>query len=82
MAQLIDNPLIQQSIDSYLSVLVNDRIPISRLYLFGSYAKGTYSKESDIDLAVFWDRGDKGTGTLLRDGVRTGCDSRPNRMMP
>ncbi len=56
MAQLSDNPLIRQSIDSYLSVLANNSITVSRLYLFGSYAKGTQNKDSDIDLAVFCDR--------------------------
>ena len=31
-------------------------IPVWRLYLYGSHAKGTYHKNSDIDLAVFWDK--------------------------
>ncbi len=56
MAHFSVNPLIRQSIDSYLNLLVNDHILVSRLYLFGSYAKGTQRKDSDIDLAVFWDR--------------------------
>jgi len=50
MAQLSDNPLIRQSIDSYLSVLANNSITVSRIYLFGSYAKGTQNRN-------------KGTGT-------------------
>ena len=67
MAQLDDNPLIRQSIDSYLNLLVNDHIPVSRLYLFGSYAKGTQRKDSDIDLAVFWDTDEIDT---IDDGLR------------
>ena len=67
MAQLDDNPLIRQSIDSYLNLLVNDHIPVSRLYLFGSYAKGTQRKDSDIDLAVFWDTDEIDT---FDDGLR------------
>lgn len=55
MARLADNPLISKTIDSYLGLLSSNSIPVSRIYLFGSYAKGTNRKDSDIDLAVFWD---------------------------
>ncbi len=33
-------------------------MPVWRLYLYGSYAKKTFHADSDIDLAVFWDRDD------------------------
>ena len=29
---------------------------VQRIFLFGSYAKGTHNKNSDIDLAIFFDR--------------------------
>jgi uncharacterized protein len=29
------------------------KIPVERVVIFGSYAKGNYTKESDIDIAVF-----------------------------
>lgn len=36
----------------YISKL-KQQIPIEKVVLFGSYATGNYTKESDIDLAVF-----------------------------
>jgi hypothetical protein len=45
-ADIRDNPAEQSS------------VPVWRLYLYGSYAKNTYNADSDIDLAVFWDRDD------------------------
>ncbi len=35
--------------------IVLDCIPIKALYLYGSYSKGTYSADSDIDIAVIVD---------------------------
>ncbi len=32
--------------------LVNKKYPTERVFLFGSFAKGTYHKDSDIDLAL------------------------------
>ena len=29
------------------------KIPIEKAYLFGSYAKGNYDENSDVDLAIF-----------------------------
>jgi len=29
------------------------QIPVEKVVLFGSYAKGNYTKDSDVDLAVF-----------------------------
>lgn len=36
----------------YVSKL-KKQIPIEKVVLFGSYAKGTYTDDSDVDLAVF-----------------------------
>lgn len=33
-------------------LIVNQYFPIRNMYLFGSYSKGGYTKESDIDIAV------------------------------
>lgn len=33
-------------------VAVAERLPIKALYLYGSYSKGNYTEESDIDIAV------------------------------
>lgn len=32
--------------------LVAEKLPLKALYLYGSYSKGNYSKDSDIDIAV------------------------------
>ncbi len=32
---------------------ISMKIPIEKAYLFGSYAKGNYDKNSDVDLAIF-----------------------------
>ena len=53
-----DKELIYQKIRDYVQTLAQSNVPIWRLYHYGSYAKNTYREESDIDLAVFWDRDD------------------------
>ncbi len=32
--------------------LVSEHLPLKALYLFGSYSKGNYTDDSDIDIAV------------------------------
>lgn len=34
---------------------IKRQIPIEKVILFGSYAKGRYSKDSDVDIAIFSD---------------------------
>jgi len=58
MAHQKDKQLIYQIVNKYLDNLKKNNIPVWRLYLYGSYAKNTYHKDSDIDLAVFWDKDD------------------------
>lgn len=43
---------ITKAIDEYLEVLRNDKLPVKEVILFGSFAKGTPHKWSDIDLCV------------------------------
>jgi predicted nucleotidyltransferase len=43
---------IKQTIISYVAD-VNNTIPIDRAFLFGSYAKGTATEQSDIDVCFF-----------------------------
>lgn len=43
-----------ESINHFMSKISSD-IPIKKAILFGSYASGTYNKDSDVDLAVFSD---------------------------
>ena len=58
MASEKDKQLIYQKIRDYVQTLKQSKVPVWRLYLYGSYAKNTHHAESDIDLAVFWDRDD------------------------
>jgi predicted nucleotidyltransferase len=58
MASEKDKRLIYQKVRDYVHTLEQSKVPVWRLYLYGSYAKGTYHADSDIDLAVFWDRED------------------------
>ena len=48
--------LVHQKIEEYLRRLQEHDIGVWRIYLYGSYAKGTAGPDSDIDLAVFLDR--------------------------
>lgn len=32
--------------------IVAERLPLKAMYLYGSYSKGNYNEESDIDIAV------------------------------
>lgn len=43
---------IEKEIIEYIANLKKDRLPIKRVILFGSYAKGKQHKWSDIDLCV------------------------------
>lgn len=44
--------IIQKKINAYLRLLHQDKLPIQQVFLFGSWAKGTASKDSDIDLCI------------------------------
>lgn len=43
---------IEQAIIEYLAN-ISKLIPIDKAILFGSYAKGNYNDDSDVDLAIF-----------------------------
>ncbi len=58
MATGEDKQLIYHKIRAYVETLKRNNVPIWRLYLYGSYAKNTQHADSDIDLAVFWDKED------------------------
>lgn len=58
MAKTTSDSVIGKQVARYIQTLRDNRIAVWRLYLFGSCAKNTAQAESDIDLAVFWDRDD------------------------
>jgi predicted nucleotidyltransferase len=45
------NPRIIETVKNYLMLIPND-FGVKRVYLFGSFAKGNESEESDIDVAI------------------------------
>ncbi len=58
MAARQDKRVVYRIINDYIGKLRENNIPLWRVYLYGSYAKNTYDENSDIDLAVFWDKDD------------------------
>ncbi len=42
-------------IDKYLNRLKSNELKVNSVYLFGSFAKGTFHEDSDIDLAIVFD---------------------------
>ena len=47
--------MIRPTIDRYIAALRRSGITPQRVYLYGSYARGTPREESDIDLAIVSD---------------------------
>ncbi len=43
-------------IHKYINRLISSEIKVHSVYLFGSYAKGSIHKDSDIDLAIILDK--------------------------
>jgi predicted nucleotidyltransferase len=50
MAQIPEN--INNAVKEYILELSKE-IPVQKAILFGSYANGNYTKDSDVDLAIF-----------------------------
>jgi len=43
---------LKQHIKEYTNILQEDNLPINKVILFGSFAKGTQHKWSDVDIAI------------------------------
>ncbi|MFH1233588.1 MAG: nucleotidyltransferase domain-containing protein [Patescibacteria group bacterium] len=43
---------VKKEINEYIKILKTDKLPIKKVILFGSFAKGKQHKWSDIDLCV------------------------------
>ena len=50
MAKNIDK--IKLIIEKYIEVVKKNKINVEKVYLFGSYARGTATEDSDIDIAI------------------------------
>ncbi|MEA3333547.1 MAG: nucleotidyltransferase domain-containing protein [Pseudomonadota bacterium] len=50
--------LAYKKIFEYIEKLKSNKVEIWRVYLYGSYANNTFNEDSDIDLAIFWDKDD------------------------
>ncbi|NLA12148.1 MAG: nucleotidyltransferase domain-containing protein [Firmicutes bacterium] len=58
--------------------LVQKELDVKKVYLFGSYAKGNFSEDSDIDIAVVGDDfvGDPVEDTMVLMRIRRNIDNR------
>jgi uncharacterized protein len=43
------------NIDKFIVKVIEKKIRLKKAYLFGSYAKGDFTKDSDIDIALVFD---------------------------
>ncbi|MBI2252374.1 MAG: nucleotidyltransferase domain-containing protein [Armatimonadetes bacterium] len=64
MAKSADKEIIYDIIRKYLKVLKTNKINLKKVYLYGSYIKGNFNKDSDIDLAIV---ADNFTGDIIED---------------
>jgi predicted nucleotidyltransferase len=47
-------PKVIESVKKFL-IKISTEIPVKKAVIFGSFAKGTFDEESDVDLAIFSD---------------------------
>ena len=59
--------LIIKKIKKYLEILQNHDYRIKKTFLYGSYAKGNYRKDSDIDILII---SDDFTGNRFKDSLK------------
>jgi len=69
---------IKNIVRKYVRRLRENNIPVQQALLFGSYAKGTHQKDSDIDVAIISPlfKGDRFSDRRLIVPFRRGLDSR------
>ena len=65
-------------VKKYLLILKEKNIPVQKALLFGSYVKGNYREDSDIDLAIVSSifKGDRFLDRKMIVPLRRGVDSR------
>jgi predicted nucleotidyltransferase len=72
---------IQLIVEDYIRK-IRSQIPVQKAILFGSYTKGTFDQNSDVDLAIFSDYFEgmsrvEGTKFLLLQAFDYGIDLEP-----
>jgi len=77
MASITDRARVKKITREY-GKLVKEKLDIKHIYLYGSYAKGNYSHDSDIDIAVVGDdfSGDPIEDILILMKIRRKIDNR------
>ena len=77
MASFVNRNKVEDIVKEYAE-LVKNELNISSIYLYGSYAKGTYSDDSDIDIAIIGEDfiGDPVEDTLKLMKIRRKVDIR------
>ncbi|MBU2542895.1 nucleotidyltransferase domain-containing protein [Patescibacteria group bacterium] len=63
-------------VKKYAKELKKNNFSFSQIFLFGSYAKGSYKKDSDIDVAVVSDQVKKFNNIFLLRRMRRQIDTR------
>ncbi len=48
----MDKREVFEIVKKYITYLKNNNIDVQNVYMFGSYAEGSYGEDSDIDLAI------------------------------
>jgi uncharacterized protein len=69
---------VKKIVRKYAKKMKSEQYPFSAIYLFGSMAKGTANKWSDIDIAIVTDKikRNEEKNRLLLWKMRTGIDDR------
>lgn len=72
---------VKRAIREYVNQ-IQQQIPVRKAILFGSFAKGSYDVQSDIDLAIFSDHFEimsrvEGITYLLKNALQYGLDFQP-----
>ena len=77
MASTIIDSIIEEVVKAFAE-LVMQNLNVSSIYLYGSYAKGDFTEDSDIDIAVICDdfSGDPVEDTLKLMRIRRKIDNR------
>ena len=63
----------KKAVKKYVALLRSEDFPVDRAYIFGSYARGNFKKESDIDVCIVsprlsknWDKNESYLWQLTR----------------